>query len=126
MLTSCLAVLTQYLSVTDGQTGGRYHLAIATKGEESCGCTDVPHWHREKILLRVFAAGLERRVKLVHRRGIEVRSMAPGRQQKVERTFKVMVAELHRHGVVSRCRLTTILYVVPTHLTLSAIDIITL
>ena len=39
-------------------------------------------------------------MELVHRGGVEVRSVAPGRQQQVERTLVVVVAELDRHPVI--------------------------
>jgi len=37
---------------------------------------DIPDWHREKILLHIFAAGLESRIELIHRPRIEVRTVA--------------------------------------------------
>jgi len=68
----------------------------------------VPDWHREEILLHIFAAGLERGVKLVHGARVEVRTVASGGQQQVERTFLVVVAELQRHRVIDRLRLRAV------------------
>jgi len=44
---------------------------------------DVPDRHREEILFHIFAAGLESRVKLIHRPRIEVRTVTPSCQHKV-------------------------------------------
>jgi len=71
---------------------------------------NVPDGHREEIFLHVVAAaGLESCVELVHRSRIEVRPVTPGHQHQVQRTLVVVIAELHRHRVVRRLRLRTIL-----------------
>ena len=55
---------------------------------------DIPDGHGKEILLHVFAAGLESGLELIHRRRVEVGTVAAGRQYKIERTFQVMIVEL--------------------------------